>query len=267
LVLQTERYGVLLYEPEYTIGSDCEAAYLDEAPLDSQGRVVRLGQPSGRPLPQAKRGAVPIYVRQRGWVPDNPVRLIVEQWKFTPSGDPKQWGTYVFPQKLGSDTLDIKDGFAEHELRPLDGPGVLMFRYVVPGQWQQEIDGGNLAKLAFQEDFTFLRILPYDKAAAAIAASKEPIDYATIYQHVLRYYALILPAMAKRLEMTANAEDLWMSPTAARYLLRTTSLDLWNHWAYMPRTRDLSETRRELLRRFCCQIIEAAEAAGGGVDG
>lgn len=167
------------------------------------------------------------------------------------------FGAYVDPRKLGSGTLEVRGGLVEHELHPLDGPGVLMFRYVVPGQWQHDMDGGNLAKLAFQEDYTFLRILPYDAEAAAAAASNEPIDFATIYKHVLRYYALILPAMSKRLQMSANSPDLWTSPTAARYLLRTTSPDLWNHWAYMPRTRDLSRTRRDLLRRFCLQIIGA----------
>jgi hypothetical protein len=257
IVLYTERYGVLLYEPEYTIGSDCEAAYLDEAPPQSQERVLKPSRQGGQdeqPLPQALRGSVPLHVRRRGRVSDKPVPLIVEQWRFTPSGDSKVFGAYVYPQELGSETLEVRDGFVEHELNPLDGPGVLMFRYVVPGQWQQHMDGGNLAKLTFQEDYTFLRVLPHDAEAAA--ASNGPIDYATIYKHVLRYYALILPAMSKRLQMSANSPDLWTSPTAARYLLRTTSPDLWDHWAYMPRTRDLSRTRLDLLRRFCRQIID-----------
>jgi hypothetical protein len=261
LVLHTERYGVLLYEPEYTIGSDCEAAYLDEALPPAQERVMRPSpqEESGEnPLPQALRGSVPLHLRSRGCVPDKPVPVIVEQWRFTPSGDPKVFGAYVYPRKVGSETLEIRGGFAEHELHPLGGAGVLMFRYVVPGQWQQDMDGGHLAKLAFQEYYTILRILPHDADAAAAAASNQPIDYATIYQHVFRYYAFILPAMTKRLEMNANSADLWTSPTAARYLLRTTSLDLWGHWTYMPRTRDLSKTRRDLLRRFCHQIIDAS---------
>jgi hypothetical protein len=268
IVLSTERYGVLLYEPEYTIGSDCEAVYLDEAPPQAQERVIRPSPQRGQgeqPLPQELLGSVPLHVRRRGRIPDKSVSLVVEQWRFTPSGDPKAFGAYLYPRKLGSRPLEVRGGLVEHELHPLDGPGVLMFRYVVPRQWQQDMDGANLAKLAFQEDYTFLRILPHDAEAAAAAASNEPIDYATIYKHVLRYYALILPAMSKRLEMSANSAELWTSPTAARYLLRTTSPDLWNHWAYMPRTRDLSKTRRDLLRRFCLQIIDAA--AGSAAEG
>jgi hypothetical protein len=260
IVLNTERYGVLLYEPEYTIGSDCEAAYLDEAPPQSQERVMRPSRQEGQgeqPIPQALRGSVPLYLRRRGRIPDKPVSLSVEQWRFTPSGDSKVFGAYVYPRKLGSEMLEVPDGLVEHELHPLDGPGVLMFRYVVPGQWQQDMDGANLAKLTFQENYTFLRVLPHDAEAASAAASNGSIDYATIYKHVLRYYALILPAMSKRLQMSADSADLWTSPTAARYLLRTTSPDLWNHWAYMPRTRDLSRTRLDLLRRFCRQIIES----------
>jgi hypothetical protein len=258
IVLYTERYGVLLYEPEFTIGSDCEAAYLDEVPPQSEVRLSAPQEGQGEPpVPQALRGSVPLHVRRRGRIPAEPVSLIVEQWRFTPSGDSKVFGAYVYPRKLGSEMLEVRGGFVEQELRPLDGPGVLMFRYVMPGQWQQDMDGGNLAKLTFQEDYTFLRVLPHDDEAAAAASSNGPIDYATIYKHVLRYYALILPAMAKRLQMSANSADLWTSPTAARYLLRTTSPDLWNHWAYMPRTRDLSTTRRNLLRQFCRQIIDA----------
>lgn len=260
IVLSTERYGVLLYEPEYTIGSDCEAAYLDEAPPQSQERVMRPSRQEGQgeqPIPQALRGSVPLYLRRRGRIPDKSVSLIVEQWRFTPSGDSRVFGAYVYPRKLGSETLEVPDGLVEHELHPVDGPGVLMFRYLVPGQWQQDMDGANLAKLTFQEDCTFLRVLPHDAEAAAAAASNGSIDYATIYKHVLRYYALILPAMSKRLQMSADSADLWTSPTAARYLLRTTSPHLWNHWAYMPRTRDLSRTRLDLLRRFCRQIIES----------
>jgi hypothetical protein len=259
LVLKTERYGVLLYEPEYAISSDCEAAYLDEAPPQSRERVMRPppedGQ-GGQSLSHALRGSVPLHLRRRGRIPDKPVSVIVEQWRFTPSGDPKVFGAYIYPQKLGGGILEVPDGFIRHELHPLGGPGVLMFRYVTPGQWQQDMDGGNLARMAFQEDYTFLRILPHDEEAAAAASSNGPIDYAMVYQHVLRYYALILPAMAKRLEMSANSADLWTSPTAARYLLRTTSPALWDHWAYMPRTRDLSKTRRELLQIFCRQIID-----------
>ena len=45
LVLRTERFGVLLYEPEYMVGSDCEGAYLDEAPPNSPEPVIRPPRP------------------------------------------------------------------------------------------------------------------------------------------------------------------------------------------------------------------------------
>jgi hypothetical protein len=253
LVINTERYGVLLYEPEYMVGSDCEAAYLDQAPPGSPDLVVRVPPETRELLPLPLRGYVPIHVRQRGQVPDQTVLLTIEQWKFTPSGDPQQWGLYIFPRKLGLEKLEIRDGCGSHELFPLDGTGVFMFRYVAPGQWPQSIDGGELAKTAFRENYTFLRVLPHDAAASAVP--DEQLTYESIYEHVFRYYALILPAMTKRLDMSRSSRDLWASPSAARYLLRSTEVELWEHWAYMPRTRDLSATRRHLLRRFCRKVL------------
>ena len=265
LVLQTDQYGVLLYEPEYMVSSDCEGAYLDQAPPNSEELVIRPMRPppvfGAMPfgtLPLPLRGYVPVYVRRRGKKPDRPVRLTIEQWKFTPTGDPRNPNSYLYPIKLGTEELVVENGFGEHELHPMAVPGALMFRYVAPGQWPPGMNGKELAGMAFKEDYTFLRVLPHDGEAAAVPDSQ--LDYPTIYRKVLRYYALILPAMSKRLNMSEGSESVWVSPTAARYLLRTTDVNMWERWAYMPRTRDLSATRRALLHRFCHKVLaESAE--------
>jgi hypothetical protein len=255
LVLQTGRFGVLMYEPEYYVGSDCEAAYLDAAPPGSADRVVRPPNGGGDPLPQPLRGWVPVHVWRRGHVPDDKVRLDVEEWKFTPTGDPANYGSYRFPTRLGEESIEVERGLAPHLLKPKGGPGVSMFRYVAPGQWPQPVDGAALAHTTYREAYTFLRVLPYDDEAVRIADAD--LDYDAVYRHVFRYYALILPAMTKRLDMTVDGAGLWQTPTAARYLLKTTGVDMWEHWAYMPRTRDLSATRRDLLRRYCRKILAA----------
>jgi hypothetical protein len=262
LVLQTGRFGVLMYEPEYYVGSDCEAAYLDSAPPGSADPVVRPPNGAGDPLPQPLRGWVPVYVRRRGHVPDDRVRLGVEEWKFTPTGDPNppNYGSYRFPTRLGEETIEAERGLATHLLGPKGGPGVSMFRYVAPGQWPQPLDSAALANTTYREAYTFLRVLPYDEAVKIADAD---LDYDAVYRHVFRYYALILPAMTKRLDMTGGGAGLWQTPTAARYLLKTTGVDMWEHWAYMPRTRDLSATRRELLRRYCRKVLAAHGIAAG----
>jgi hypothetical protein len=252
LVLSSSNCGVLSFEPEFFIGSDCEAAYLDEAPSGSPNRVIRP-EPRRHHRVDPLCGLVPVYVRRRGRVPKDGVALRVEQWKFTPSGDRRRPGLYVWPSQLGVEELAIAGGYGMHELNPVDGPGVRMFRYVAPGQWPQPMTGEQVGQFAFQEFYTFLRVLPHDAAAAAIAHDK--VDYDAVYRHVFRYYALILPAMSKRLNMTAESGSAWATPTAAQYLLMTTDPDLWDHWAYMPRTRDLSSTRRELLRQFCKNVL------------
>ena len=40
---------------------------------------------------------------------------------------------------------------------------------------------------------------------------------------------------------------------------------LWNHYDYMPRTRDLSRCRRELLQRFCKKILAKHGQSGRAV--
>jgi hypothetical protein len=252
LVLSSGECGVLSFEPEFFAGSDCEAAYLDQAPPGSPEPVIRPA-PRERDMVDPLCGSVPLYVRRRGRVPESSVTLGVEQWKFTPSGDPRRPGQYIWPSQLGTEDLTIVGGSGMHEMKPVDGPGVRMFRYVAPGQWPQPMTGEQVGQFTFQEFYTFLRVLPYDAAAAAVPDDK--VDYDAVYHHVFRYYALILPAMSKRLNMTAESGTAWATPTAAQYLLKTTDPALWDHWAYMPRTRDLSSTRRDLLRKFCKNVL------------
>jgi hypothetical protein len=121
---------------------------------------------------------------------------------------------------------------------------------VAPGQWPDPIEPMRLANMCFEEFYTFVRVLPYDDFASI---SDDAIDFKLIYDNVFRYYRLILPAMNKRLNM--GDPDIWCRPTAARYLLRTTDLAIWDTPAYMPRTRDLSSPRRALLQRFCRRVL------------
>ena len=104
--------------------------------------------------------------------------------------------------------------------------------------------------MAFQEFFAELRVLPYDDYSAVADAD---LTFPFIYEEIFRYYYLILPAMSERLDM--SDPTVWQSPTAARYVLRMIDERLWSYYNYMPRTRDLSTYRRQLLRRFCNKVL------------
>jgi hypothetical protein len=61
--------------------------------------------------------------------------------------------------------------------------------------------------------------------------------------------------------------SIFTHPTAAHYILRMIDLGMWEYYDYMPRTRDLSAARRDLLRRFCEKVIGEAEARTAGSAG
>ena len=103
----------------------------------------------------------------------------------------------------------------------------------------------------FQEFFVDLRVLPYDDYGRI---PREDLTWDLLYEEVFRYYHLIMPAMSRRLDL--KDPTIWETPTAASYLLRMTQPRLWGYYDYMPRTRDLSKYRRELLHRFCRKVIE-----------
>jgi hypothetical protein len=251
LVLQTDACGVLLYEPEYMIASDCACNYLDELPPgkswdDADVRKELADEPF-----LALRGEVSLFLLRRGKVPEGTTPVAAEQWRITPTGFPNEYGVYRYPILLGTETIPVAGYRSLFRLRPADGPGLRLYRLVPQGVWPPTIAPATLANLEFQEYLVEVRVLPYDDYSAV---TREQLTWDLIYEEIFRYYALILPAMSKRLDMHDPA--IWRTPTAARYVMRMIDRRLWGYYNYMPRTRDLSKYRRELLWRFCRKVLE-----------
>jgi hypothetical protein len=261
LVLQTGLNGILLSETPYMVTSDSGCNYLDELepgqtwedPLVRQ----RLAEQQYAPL----SGDIDVYVRHRGKVPAGRTALRVEQWRETPTGLINEYGVYRYPTLLQTDTITIKGGVGSYRLTPVQGPGLRLFRFVGPGNYPQDISPNTLAQLAFQEFFVELRVLPFDDYSQL---RDEDITFDLIYDEIFRYYNLVLPAMTERLDLADAA--IWQTPTAAHYVLRMIHEKLWGYYNYMPRTRDLSRYRRDLLRRFCAKVL-AGNAGPGRTPG
>jgi hypothetical protein len=250
LVLQTGKGGVLLYEPEYMIASDCNCSYLDELPPGQTWDDPKVVEFLKHEPVRALRGEVKMLLCRRGKTPVGETTVTVEQWRETPTGVVNDYGRYRYPSLLNTETITITGGEAVYRLRPLDGPGLRLFRFVPPGLWPTVIDPKTLADLAFQEYFTELRVLPHDDYSKI---TSEQLTWEYIYDEIFRYYHLILPAMSVRLDMSDRT--IWETPTAARYIKRVTDRRLWSYFTYMPRTRDLSRYRCELLWRFCDKVF------------
>ena len=83
------------------------------------------------------------------------------------------------------------------------------------------------------------------------------LTFDVVYKHVLRAYYLLYPVMAPILALN--------SPRAvaqgAQAILDRTDPSIWMSTRYMPRTRDLSKSRRRLLQAWCRKAILAGDAA------
>ncbi|HVG09620.1 MAG TPA: hypothetical protein VNM67_18100 [Thermoanaerobaculia bacterium] len=109
-----------------------------------------------------------------------------------------------------------------------------------------------------------LRILPNNEDFSQYyvdPTAKEPVGnssltFDVVYQKVLRTYYLLYPAMNKIFAL--NSESA-VAPQAEN-ILKATDPALWMSIHYMPRTRDMSASRRQLLQAWCRAVI----AAGSG---
>ena len=258
MVLHAELAGVLLSETPYMVASDQGCNYLDELPPGGQwtDRAVRAAL-AAKPDP-ALRGEIDLFLRRRGRVPAGRTPVRIEQWKETPTGFVNQYGVYRYPVLLATDTIEITGGTGRYTLAPAEKSGLRLYRLVPPGNFPQQIAPDTLANLAFQEFFIELRVLPFDDYSKL---KPSDVTFDVVYTEIFRYYNLILPAMAERLNLADPS--VWASPTAANYVLRMIDERLWGSYNYMPRTRDLSIYRRGLLRQFCENALAANRVADG----
>ena len=259
LVLHTGLSGVLLAETPYMVASDSSCNYLDDLPPGESWSDPRVRQRLAKQPFAPLQGEIDLHLRRRGKVPTGRTTIRVEQWRETPTGLANEFGVYRYPTLLRTETVTVKGGVGRYTLQPVEGPGLRLYRFVPPGNYPQDISPNTLAQLAFQEFFVELRVLPFDDYRAL---GDEDLTFDVIYDEIFRYYRLVLPAMSERLDL--SDPSVWQTPTAARYVLRMIDDRLWGFYNYMPRTRDLSTYRRDLLRRFCAKILRESTAPGVG---
>ena len=103
-----------------------------------------------------------------------------------------------------------------------------------------------------------VRILPnnedfsryYVDPAAEEPAGNELLTFDVLYRKVLRTYYVLYPAMNKVFALN----DEQKVAEYAQAILDRTELSLWMTTSYMPRTRDMSASRRRLLRAWCRKV-------------
>jgi hypothetical protein len=82
------------------------------------------------------------------------------------------------------------------------------------------------------------------------ATGNNLLTFDVVYQKVLRTYYILYPAMNQVFAL--NSEKA-VTPMA-KGILQRTEKSLWMTTSYMPRTRDMSASRRRLLRAWCRKV-------------
>jgi hypothetical protein len=108
-----------------------------------------------------------------------------------------------------------------------------------------------------------IRILPNDEdfsryyvdPTADDPTGNDLLTFNVVYEKVLRTYYLLFPAMNQVFPL--NSEEKVTKYAGA--ILKRTEMLLWMTTKYMPRTRDMSASRRKLLRAWCKKVAPPAQ--------
>ncbi len=140
-------------------------------------------------------------------------------------------------------------------------PGNRLLTFEVEGQGADSATGEppeNYGLYAITPPFMILcnrmaisiRILPnddysqfYEDATASPPIASDSLTWDVVYQHVLRTYYLLFPTMQRYFDLSSEDQVRASIPD----IRETTKTGSWMSTGYMPVTRDLSRSRRDLL--------------------
>lgn len=141
-------------------------------------------------------------------------------------------------------------------------PGNFLFTFTVEGQ---PAPPASYSQFAFPPYITnwpqiSLRILPnedfsqyYVDPGAAEPTGNDQLTFDVVYQKALRTYYLLYPVMNQYVVLNSESS---VSANAQQILDATSTAPAnWMSSNYMPRTRDMSSSRRILLRAWCRKVL------------
>ena len=140
-------------------------------------------------------------------------------------------------------------------------PGNFLFTFTVTGQQSSQLapplSYGTYMYPPYVTNFTniSLRILPnmedfsqyYVDPTAAKPVGNASLTFDVVYQKVLRTYYLLYPIMNTYIDLSSETAV----SGAAQSILDATDPAAWMSLYFMPRTRDMSQSRRTLLQAWC----------------
>ncbi|HEX2080729.1 MAG TPA: hypothetical protein VHG08_23695 [Longimicrobium sp.] len=241
--LNSAQYGDLLAEQEYLIASDQACIFAEQG---GAGSTTQSFTNDG-----TADGPATIRVFQKGveLAPAECPAITVWEYDTTPINDP------------GSVVQRATDyGPGQPLTADVSAPGNRLFTFTLPGQDPPPASYKNFSVTT--SPMINLRILPNEDysqyfvdPAADPPTGNASLTWDVLYDTVFRNYYLLYPAMSKIVPL--NQESAWNTPAQAQTLMERVARSAWPTLQYMPRTRDLSASRRRLVQGWCNAVINA----------
>lgn len=187
---------------------------------------------------EGEERSVTIRVLERGRKPSSPISIRILQW--------------FNPEKARSGPIPPAARALEHpDLITTDEDGIarITLRAKAPmlGFLSCFIDGQADAPSPSSGCLINFRIFP---AGTYDHLTDIEIDFALIYREVLRYYHVIYPAMGRIFPL--NDEQTLIDN--AEGIRERMDPKLHDNWEYMPRTREMSAAKRNLLLKWLAKV-------------
>lgn len=179
------------------------------------------------------------------------------------------WQYRSIPLQAPGDAEPILQGFQPGQPLTVDTsqPGNFLFTFTIEGQSPPPASYTTFMNPPYitNSPQISLRILPngedfsqyYVDPTAEEPVGNSSLTFDVVYQKVLRTYYLLYPAMNQIFAL--NSESAVAAQASA--ILQATDPAIWMSIHYMPRTRDMSASRRQLLRAWCRAVLAGGTSA------
>jgi hypothetical protein len=244
--LLSEYFGFVLRETDYYFVSNQQAIYAEQfGPADrflNQGteepatvtvyrRGVRLDRSNCPPITVWQYRSIPLQA------PGNAAVNAVNVLPGDPiSVDTAQPGNYLLTFTVNDDNNPAPAGYPPASYLTFQNP-----------PWVTNAPSMSLRILPNDEDFSRYYVDP----AAKEPVGNELLTFNVLYEKVLRTYYVLYPAMSNQ-AFALNDESAVKKHAQA--IIDRTDRKHWMTTKYMPRTRDLSASRKTLLQAWCRKV-------------
>lgn len=239
--LQSAKYGNVLDETTHYFVSNQQGIYAEQ--FGSGERFLNQGYEKLEPA------TVHVYSRGRKLGPQECPPITVWQYRSVPSEVPGD--AYAIAKINPGDPIVIETSQSGNflftfSIDPPEVPPKSYLTFMNP-PYITNYPAISLRILPNTVDFKQYYRDPYAEEPIA----NELLTFDVVYHNVLRTYYLLYPAMNQVFPLNSEAEVRKCAPG----ILDRTEYSLWMTSGYMPRTRDMSQSRRTLLRAWCRKVL------------